>query len=207
MRAGGRKAARPLVGRRFFSEKSFDRLIEVAQAGHVAKALQLGQRLGFDLADALAGDAELPADLFEGARLLAVKAETQLDDLALTVREALEDLRQLLPLMISSTASTGVTASSSSMKSPSCESSSSPTGVSRLTGSWLILMISRTFCGVVPISAAISSAVGSRPRLACSSRCTRISLLICSTMCTGTRIVRAWSAMAREIAWRIHQVA
>jgi len=26
-------------------------------------------------------------------------------------------------------------------------------------------------------------------------------------MCTGTRIVRAWSAMARVMAWRIHQVA
>jgi len=47
--------------------------------------------------------------------------------------------------MISLTASTGMVASSSSMKSPSCESSSSPIGVSRLTGSWLILRISRTF--------------------------------------------------------------
>ncbi len=28
-----------------------------------------------------------------------------------------------------------------------------------------------------------------------------------STMCTGMRMVRAWSAMARVIAWRIHQVA
>ncbi len=28
-----------------------------------------------------------------------------------------------------------------------------------------------------------------------------------STMCTGTRIVRAWSAIARVMAWRIHQVA
>jgi hypothetical protein len=26
-------------------------------------------------------------------------------------------------------------------------------------------------------------------------------------MWTGTRMVRAWSAMARVIAWRIHQVA
>ena len=26
-------------------------------------------------------------------------------------------------------------------------------------------------------------------------------------MCTGMRIVRAWSAIARVIAWRIHQVA
>jgi hypothetical protein len=25
-------------------------------------------------------------------------------------------------------------------------------------------------------------------------------------MCTGMRIVRAWSAIARVMAWRIHQV-
>ena len=98
-------------------------------------------------------------------------------------------------------------ASSSSMKSPSWESSSSPMGVSRLTGSWLILRISRTFCGVMPISAAISSGVGSRPMSCSSWRCTRMSLLMVSTMCTGMRMVRAWSAMARVMAWRIHQVA
>jgi hypothetical protein len=34
-----------------------------------------------------------------------------------------------------------------------------------------------------------------------------MSLLIVSTMCTGMRIVRAWSAIARVIAWRIHHVA
>ena len=28
-----------------------------------------------------------------------------------------------------------------------------------------------------------------------------------STMCTGMRMVRALSAMARVMAWRIHQVA
>ena len=33
------------------------------------------------------------------------------------------------------------------------------------------------------------------------------SLLIVSIMCTGMRIVRAWSAIARVIAWRIHHVA
>jgi hypothetical protein len=31
--------------------------------------------------------------------------------------------------------------------------------------------------------------------------------LIVSTMCTGTRMVRAWSAIALVIAWRIHHVA
>ena len=40
-----------------------------------------------------------------------------------------------------------------------------------------------------------------------SSRWIRPSLLITSTMCTGMRMVRAWSAMARVMAWRIHQVA
>ena len=54
---------------------------------------------------------------------------------------------------------------------------------------------------------AISSIEGSRP-----SSCTRHfetlrSLLIVSIMWTGMRIVRAWSAMERVIAWRIHHVA
>ena len=30
---------------------------------------------------------------------------------------------------------------------------------------------------------------------------------IVSIMCTGMRIVRAWSAIERVMAWRIHQVA
>ena len=34
-----------------------------------------------------------------------------------------------------------------------------------------------------------------------------MSLFIVSIMWTGMRIVRAWSAMARVIACRIHQVA
>jgi hypothetical protein len=56
-------------------------------------------------------------------------------------------------------------------------------------------------------SSAISFVVGSRPSfctIACEVRSTR---LMVSTMCTGMRIVRAWSAMARVIDWRIHQVA
>jgi hypothetical protein len=35
----------------------------------------------------------------------------------------------------------------------------------------------------------------------------RTSLLIVSIMCTGMRMVRAWSAMLRVMACRIHQVA
>ena len=108
---------------------------------------------------------------------------------------------------MSSTSSTGEVESLSSMKSASSVSPSSPTGVCRLVGSWLIFWISRTFCGVVPISVAISSGVGSRPMSCRSWRWTRMSLLMVSTMCTGMRMVRAWSARARVMAWRIHQVA
>ena len=74
-------------------------------------------------------------------------------------------------------------------------------------------MISRTFSGVtwtswpLDIASAISSTVGSRPSSWSSPRETRISRLIVSTMWTGMRIVRAWSAMARVMAWRIHHVA
>ncbi len=42
---------------------------------------QLPQRLGFDLADAFAGDVELLADLFERVLALAADAEAQADDL------------------------------------------------------------------------------------------------------------------------------
>ena len=57
------------------------------------------------------------------------------------------------------------------------------------------------------ISLPISSGVGSRPSSWSSWRWIRTSLLIVSTMWTGMRIVRAWSAIARVIACRIHQVA
>src|SRR5262245_27815687 len=40
-----------------------------------------------------------------------------------------------------------------------------------------------------------------------SSRLVRTTLEIASIMCTGMRMVRAWSAIERVIACRIHQVA
>ena len=55
--------------------------------------------------------------------------------------------------------------------------------------------------------AAISSIVGSRPSSCSICREMRSTLFIVSTMCTGMRMVRAWSAIARVMAWRIHQVA
>ncbi len=64
-----------------------------------------------------------------------------------------------------------------------------------------------TFSGVMSSSLPSSSGVGSRPRSWSIWRWTRASLLMISTMWTGMRMVRDWSAMARVIACRIHQVA
>ena len=108
--------------------------------------------------------------------------------------------------MMNAAASMGTTASVSSMKSPRSESSS-PIGACSDTGSCAIRWISATRSTGSPISAAISPGVASRPRSWCSWRCTRAILLIVSTMCTGIRMVRAWSAIARVMACRIHQVA
>jgi hypothetical protein len=95
----------------------------------------------------------------------------------------------------------------SSMKSPRTLSSSSPTGVSSDTGCFTTFITLRTLSGGISSLAASSSVVGSRPSSCTMPREVRNSLLIDSIMCTGMRIVRDWSAMARAIAWRIHQVA
>src|SRR6516162_90334 len=95
----------------------------------------------------------------------------------------------------------------SSMKSPRCESSSSPIGVSSESGSLAILSTLRTFSSGMPSFSANSSGVGSRPISLSIWREVRTILLIVSIMCTGMRMVRAWSAIERVIAWRIHQVA
>ena len=103
--------------------------------------------------------------------------------------------------------SSGDNALESCTKSPRWESSSSPTGASMETGSWLKLMISVTRSSSSPSISAISLLEGSLPSSCVRVRRARTTLLIVSTICTGTRIVFAWSAIARVIAWRIHHVA
>jgi hypothetical protein len=77
------------------------------------------------------------------------------------------------------------------MKSPRCESSSSPTGVSSDSGSFAILRTLRTFSSGMPSFSASSSGVGSRPISLSIWRLVRTILLMVSIMCTGMRIVRA----------------
>src|SRR5437867_665519 len=67
-----------------------------SQAVTAAGMAQFAQGLGFDLADALAGDGEVLADLLECVLAAVVEAEPHLDDLLLARRESLQDLRRLL---------------------------------------------------------------------------------------------------------------
>ena len=64
----------------------------VAQTLRAGGVTQLGERLRLDLADALPGDAELLADLFERAHLPVVEPEAEPHDLPLAIVELLERL-------------------------------------------------------------------------------------------------------------------
>ena len=57
---------------------------------------QFAQRLGFNLADAFAGDRELLADFFERVLAAVFQAEAHLDDFFFTRGERLQHLRGLL---------------------------------------------------------------------------------------------------------------
>ena len=65
----------------------FEKRAELVGALGVA---QLAQRLGFDLADALARDGELLADFFERVLASVLHPEAHLDDLFLTRGEHLQ---------------------------------------------------------------------------------------------------------------------
>ena len=72
---------------------AFDEGLELAAALRVA---QLAQGLGFDLADALAGDLEALADFFEGVLGAVFEAEAHLDDALFARRERAQNLRGVL---------------------------------------------------------------------------------------------------------------
>ena len=68
-------------------------VLQLARAGWVA---QLAERLGLDLADPLAGDVELPADLLERPGAAVLEPVAELKDPPLTSVQRVEDGRHLL---------------------------------------------------------------------------------------------------------------
>ena len=93
------------------------------------------------------------------------------------------------------------------MKSPRWESSSSPIGVSIEIGSLAIFMILRILSSGISILRPASGVRLEAEFLQDAGALMRFILLIVSIMCTGMRMVRAWSAIERVMAWRIHHVA
>src|SRR5207249_4695657 len=143
---------------------------------------ELPQRFRFNLPDALARDGEALADFFQRVFAAVAHAEAHLDDFLLARRERLEHrLGLLLEIQVDDRFGR--------------------------RDHLPIFGTLRTFDTGMSIRFAISSEVGSRPSSCTSARDVRISLLMVSIMWTGIRIVRAWSAIARVIAWRIHHVA
>src|SRR6188768_3523609 len=67
---------------------SLEKRAELPRPRRVA---ELAQRLGFDLADALAGDGEVLADLLERVLAAVANAEAHLDHLLLARRERFQD--------------------------------------------------------------------------------------------------------------------
>jgi len=68
----------------------------VLQAAAAAGVTELAQRLRLDLADAFARDAELLADLFEGAAAAIVEAETQTPHFLFALSQAAQRVFHLL---------------------------------------------------------------------------------------------------------------
>src|SRR6185312_4781042 len=64
-----------------------------AKTAGAFRSAELAQRLGFDLADALARDIELLADFFQGVLALAADTEPHPDYFLLFRRKGLEDAR------------------------------------------------------------------------------------------------------------------
>ena len=74
-------------------------------------------------------------------------------------------------------------------------------------GSFAIFMILRILSSGISILIAKVAGSGSAPVSCKIWRLMRFILLMVSIMCTGMRIVRAWSAIENVIACRIHHVA
>jgi hypothetical protein len=91
------------------------------------------QRLGFDLADALAGDVELAAHFLQRARVAVAQAEAQFQDLALALVRLERTSPNLSFNRLKLVMSDGLSVALSSMKSPKLASSPRPRGIA---GRW-----------------------------------------------------------------------
>jgi len=182
-----------------------------AENGAVLHAAS-GRRLAYGALTAAAAQLPVPAKIPLKTAFARIGQPARRHDGKAIVRgEARYGLDVRVPGMrfatIERAPSFGATLVWSSMKSPRCASSSLPTVASSEIGSLEIRRIARIFSSGISIFRARSAGSGSCPVSCSTRRESRLILLMFSIMCTGMRIVCAWSAMARVIACRIHHVA
>ena len=168
---------------------------------------QLAQRLGFDLADPLAGHIELLADFLEGVVGVHVDAEAHASTLA---------SRAVRPARTSRVDSLRLSLVAISIGDCMVESSDEIAQVrifvvtdrgfhgDRLFGD---LQYLRILSSGMSMRSPSSSGVGSRPISWSIWRESAVELVDRLDHVHRMRMVRAWSAIERVIAWRIHQVA
>src|SRR6266446_1831125 len=127
------------------------------------------QRFRLDLANPLAGNSKLAADLFQGPAISVDQAEALFENLAFTFGQRLKHILDLFLQQHNRRHVAGVF---------------STLVFDEVAEIRLLAFANR-------ISSATSSGVGSRPYSWTNCFCTRISLLIVSIIWTGMRMVRA----------------
>ena len=169
---------------------------------------ELPEGLRLDLSYALPGDAEVSADLFEGAVAAVLEAEPELEDPGLAVAQRLQHIVHLLLEELVGGRLGGSQRAAVLDEVPQVAILLLADGGlqgDRLLGYLEDLADLLRGHLHAPIR---SPGWWARARTPWTSRrVTRRSLLIVSTMWTGIRMVRAWSAMALVMACLIHQVA
>src|SRR5260364_68604 len=111
-------------------------------------------RLGFNLTNPLARDIKLLADFFERIVCTHLNTEAHPQYFRFARGKRLEQFLHSILRPACNAASAGATVWVSSMKSPRCESSSSPIGVSIEIGSFAIFRILRILSSGISMRAA-----------------------------------------------------
>lgn len=182
---------------------SFKKSLQLADSRRVA---HLAQGFCLNLADAFARDVKLLADFFKGSRIAVLQAKAQAQYLAFARRKRFQYVHQFFAQKRICGHIVGIFRRFILNEiAKICVVGISHRALEEI-GCWAIFIMDWTRSTGKFISVATSSGVGSCPS-SCSSCFYCITLLSVSIMWTGMRIVRAWSAMERVIAWRIHHVA
>ena len=168
---------------------------------------QLSQRLRLDLANTFARDGEQFANFFESAVEPLPDAKAHPHDLLFAWRQRRQDLARQLAKIVPDRRLDRCGASDPQLSRRASLAPRHRAGIFSEIGSLTILSACWTFPSGISICSASSSGAGWRPRRCTNRNVARCSLLTVSTMWTGIRMVRLWSASARDSACRIHHVA